>query len=64
MDIKPYLEDDEIARAKMCISNIEDKLNAIKSEVYNTAHPYKKYLDEKLQSIIFDTKCLDSMINK
>lgn len=57
---KPYLEGYDIPRAKECAWNIQDKLNAIVTEL-EQEKPYKGYLQEKLQSILHDTKCLLSM---
>ena len=58
---KPYLEDYEINRAKMCVSSIKDKLNAIETELNTRERPYKSYLNEKLTTILFDINCLVSM---
>ena len=58
----PYLNEDEIKRAKMCVANIKDKLYAIEKEINETQRPYKHYLKEKLDSIIWDTKVLNNMI--
>ena len=54
---KPYLEKFEIERAKMCLSNIEDKLKSVSTEIQNEK-PYKYYLLEKLNSILNDTNVL------
>lgn len=43
-----------------CISNIEDKLNAIKNEI-NLDKPYKYYILEKIEPILFDAKCIKNM---
>lgn len=56
----PYLTGYEIIRASNCEHNIQDKLDAIKSEIHKEK-PYKGYMLEKLQSILWDTKCLISM---
>lgn len=55
---KPYLESEEINRAKMCLAGIEDNLQAVKSEILYRDKPYKYYLDEKLQKIENDIRCL------
>lgn len=59
-----YLNADEIKRAKMCIANIEDKLNAVKTEILSREKPYKDYLKEKLDSMNWDVQVLISMIEK
>lgn len=58
----PFLNENEIKTAKMCVANIKDKLYAIEKEVTETQRPYKHYLKEKLDSIISDTRVLNSMI--
>lgn len=63
-NIKPYLTEEEIKRAKMCISNIDDKLLAIATEVNNTEHPYKGYLKEKIDSLLHDAKVIFNMCSK
>lgn len=52
-----YLNEEEKESARMCISNIEDKLLSIKNEI-SLNMSYKNYLLEKLQPILNDTKCL------
>ena len=54
---KPYLEKFEIERAKMCLSNIDDKLKSVNAEIQNE-RPYKYYLIEKLNSVLTDTNVL------
>ena len=54
------MEDDEKNRIESCISNIEDKLNAIKKEM-KLEKPYKYYILEKIDPIIFDAKCIKSI---
>ena len=47
----------EIQRAKMCVSNLVDKIRAIDIEMLKS-NPHKSYLNEKLQSILWDTNVL------
>lgn len=47
----------EIERAKMCVSNLVDKIRAIDIEMLKS-NPHKSYLNEKLQSILWDTNVL------
>lgn len=55
-----YLNEEQIKRAKNCIYNIQDKLNAIENEL-SKEKPYKYYMNEKLTSIKWDMNCLISM---
>lgn len=59
-----YLDEEEKNRAKMCIVNIIDKLQAIDTELNTREKPYKTYLKEKMDSINWDIKVLNNMINK
>ena len=59
-----YLDEEEKSRAKMCVANITDKLQAIDTELNTREKPYKTYLKEKTDSINWDIKVLNSMINK
>lgn len=47
----------EIEKAKMCVSNLVDKIRAIDIEILGS-NPHKSYLNEKLQSILWDTNVL------
>lgn len=47
----------EIEKAKMCVSNLVDKIRAIDIEMLGS-NPHKSYLNEKLQSILWDTNVL------
>ena len=58
----PYLDEDEIKRAKMCIYNINDKMESISNEILNSEKAYKSYLKEKIDSIYNDIKVLKSMV--
>ena len=60
METLPYLTESEKVRAYSCARNVEDKLNAVKNELLNEK-PYKYYLIEKLESILWDTNCIISM---
>ena len=59
-----YLDEEEKSRAKMCVANITDKLQAIDTELNTREKPYKTYLKEKMDSINWDIKVLNNMINK
>lgn len=59
-----YLDEEEKNRAKMCVANIIDKLQAIDTELNTREKPYKTYLKEKMDSINWDIKVLNNMINK
>ena len=50
----------EKRRIENCIYNIQDKLEAIKSEI-NLEKPYKYYILEKIEPIINDVKCIKSI---
>lgn len=58
-----YLSDEEKKRMKMCTSNIKDKLQAIITEL-NNDHSYKTYLREKMNSITWDVRCINSIIEE
>lgn len=58
---KPYLEENEIERARGCCRNILDKYRALEKEISESERPYKHYLLEKLDSIAWDVKCIQSM---
>lgn len=60
-DIKPYLNEDEVKRAKSCTYNIQDNLNAICKELNDSEHSYKSYLSEKLEQIKWDINFLINM---
>ena len=59
-----YLDEEEKNRAKMCVANITDKLQAISTELNTREKPYKTYLKEKMDSINWDIKVLNNMINE
>ncbi len=54
------MEEYEKTRIESCISNILDKLEAIKSEI-RLEKPYKYYILEKIEPILFDAKCIKSI---
>lgn len=54
------LNEDEIRRAKMCVANIKDKLQAIESEL-ERSYSYKYYIAEKIDSVCFDSNCIKRM---
>ena len=60
-DKKPYLEENELNRAKSCTYNIQDNLNAVCNELNQTGNAYKEYLLEKLEKIKWDLNCLINM---
>lgn len=53
-----FLNESQSRTALSCVSNIEDKLEAIKNELLTREKPYKPYLNEKLDSIYWDVKVL------
>lgn len=55
---EPYLDEDEKRRYEMCLRNIEDKLKALKAEA-EKERPYRYYIKEKIDSIIWDAKCIE-----
>ena len=54
------MEEYEKRRIESCIYNIQDKLEAIKSET-NLEKPYKYYILEKIEPIINDAKCIKNI---
>ena len=58
-----YLSKEEIKRAKMCVLNIQDKLGSVASEINTREKPYKHYLQEKIESILWDANVLMNMVN-
>ena len=42
------------------INNIQDKLEAIKKEI-KLEKPYKYYILEKIEPIVYDAKCIKSI---
>lgn len=59
-----YLSDEEVKRAKMCTSNIQDKLQAVIKELNESPRAYKTYLREKMNSITWDVNCLNNMVEE
>lgn len=57
-----YLNKDAVKKAKMCVANIKDKLQAIETELLTREKPYKSYINEKLSSITWDVNVLNSMM--
>lgn len=55
-----YLSEEEKRKAKMCVENIKDKLQAIESELDNDIS-YKVYLLEKIESICWDSNVIKSI---
>lgn len=58
---KPYLDEAQKDRAKMCIRNIADKMLSVDTEISQKEKSYKSYLLEKLESIRWDVQVLMSM---
>lgn len=56
-----FLSEEEKRKAASCVNNIQDKLDAIKNELSSREKPFKPYMLEKLDSILWDTNCLISM---
>ena len=54
------MEEYEKRKIESCINNIQDKLEAIKKEV-KLEKPYKYYILEKIEQILFDAKCIKSI---
>lgn len=57
------LSEDEVRRAKSCVYNIKDKLQAVETEL-SQDRAYCSYLVEKLEPILNDTKVILSMCRK
>lgn len=59
------LSEEEVERCKMLVYEIDDMFSAIKTEVQGdfTNYVSRRYLKEKLDGIIQDIKCLDSIVN-
>lgn len=57
---EPFLDEREKDRLKMCVANIKDKLNSIEVESEND-RPYRYYLAEKIDSILWDANCIKSL---
>ena len=60
---EPFLDEYEKRRYEMCLRNIEDKLKALKAEA-EKEKPYRGYIKEKVDSILWDAKCIDNMTNR
>ena len=60
----PYLTDEERKRGKMLVSEIDDLLNSVRNELSdsNPGKAYKSYLNPKIQGLITDINCLNSLI--
>ena len=52
------LNQNELKTAKECVYNIQDKINAINTELNYKDNAFKGYILEKLSSILHDTECL------
>jgi len=57
------MEDYELRKAKDCLYNIQDKLDALRNEI-NRGNPYSGYCLEKLEPIKHDVECLISMFKE
>ena len=58
----PYLTEEEKRRAQMLIREIDNAMNALRKELYETEHTYKHYIAEKLRTLQIDVPCLASLI--
>ena len=58
----PYVTEEEKKRFAMILNEIDDAMNALKTEIRTTEHPYKYYLAEKLKTLQTDVPCLASLI--
>lgn len=56
-----YLDQNEHERMKFFISEIDDKIYAIKVELQNE-RAYKSYLKEKMDSINWNIKCINNLL--
>jgi len=63
METLPILTVEEKHRAVGCVNNILDKMNAVQMEV-NKEQSFKYYMEEKLESILWDVNCLLSMCKR
>ena len=57
------MEEYEKIKINSCIYNILDKIEAIKNEI-TLEKPYKYYILEKIDPIIWDAKCIKSICDK
>ena len=60
----PYLTEEERKRGKMLVDEIDDLLNSVRNELSdsNPGKAYKSYLNPKIQGLITDINCLNSLI--
>lgn len=58
-----YIEGNELRRAKMLVEEINDFMLALTNEV-NQKRAYTGYMQEKLNGVITDVKCLQSIIEQ
>jgi len=58
----PYLTEEEKKRGKMLIREMDDAMNALRTELNETQHPYKHYIKEKLRVLQTDVPCLASLL--
>lgn len=58
-----YIEGNELRRAKMLVDEINDLMLSLTNEV-NQKRAYTGYMQEKLNGVITDVKCLQSIIEQ
>lgn len=52
-----WLDEKEKERAKLCVVNIKDKIEAIENEL-NKEFSYRSYITEKIESICWDSNVI------
>ena len=57
------MEEYEKKRIQGCIYNIQDKLEAIKTEI-KLEKPYKYYILEKIEPVLNDAKCIKNICER
>ena len=62
-EVLPYLNEEESKRVKMCLYNINDKMEAVNTEVLQSERAYKSYLKEKIDSIYNDIKVIKHIVD-
>ena len=58
-----YIEGNELRRAKMLVDEINDLMLSLTNEV-NQKRAYTGYMQEKLNGVITDVNCLQSIIEQ
>lgn len=52
-----WLDENEKRRAKICVDNIKDKIEAIENEL-NKKFSYRSYIAEKIESVCWDSNVI------